>query len=278
QGNVTEKRSSYDDLGTEEAICQKIIDGYKQRETGTIEVDGHTYTYSDRIVTQVASIIHDHQPLEFINKYLMGAMQTLGDGFAKGDVSLPHLLKSADVMKQVMGFLEEYMRVSSGVDLHDEIEYKGTVVIGTVYQDVHSIGKDLAKTLLENYGYRVIDLGVMTPLQEYLDAAKQYNATAIGMPALLVQTSTHRITVSRLLEEQGMSDTYLLIGGAPVNYRHAAYVAMAGNDNLDAMRGNVFYSPTAMEGVNVLNALVSTKDVAPILEENKQKLRVRFER
>lgn len=278
QGNVTEKRSSYDDLGTEEAICQKIIDGYKQRETGTIEVDGHTYTYSDRIVTQVASIIHDHQPLEFINKYLMGAMQTLGDGFAKGDVSLPHLLKSADVMKQVMGFLEEYMRVSSGVDLHDEIEYKGTVVIGTVYQDVHSIGKDLAKTLFENYGYRVIDLGVMTPLQEYLDAAKQYNATAIGMSALLVQTSNHMITVSKMLEEQGMSDTYLLIGGAPVNYRHAAYVAMAGNDNLDAMRGNVFYCPTAMDGVNVLNALVSTKDVAPILEENKQKLRVRFER
>src|SRR5690606_13403021 len=101
---------------------------------------------------------------------------------------------------------------------------------------------------------------------------------AIGMSALLVQTSNHMITVSKMLEEQGMSDTYLLIGGAPVNYRHAAYVAMAGNDNLDAMRGNVFYCPTAMDGVNVLNALVSTKDVAPILEENKQKLRVRFER
>ena len=278
QGNVVEKRTSYDDLSPEEAICQKVIDGYKQRENGTVEAAGHTYAYSDRIVIQVAGIIHNHEPLLFINQYLMGAMQKLGDGFAKGNVSLPHLLKSADVMKQVMGFLEEYMRVSAGVDLHAAIEYKGTVVIGTVYQDVHSIGKDLAKTLFENYGYRVIDLGVMTPLQDYIDVAKKHNATAIGMSALLVQTSNHMITVSKMMEEQGMKDTYLLIGGAPVNYRHAAYVAMAGGEDLDAMRGNVFYCPTAMDGVNVLNALVSAKDVAPILEDNRKKLQARFER
>ncbi len=278
QGNIVPKRTSYDDLAAEEAICQKIIDGYKQRENGTVEVGGQSYAYSDRIVTQVAGIIHRHEPLIFINKYLMGAMQTLGDGFAKGNVSLPHLLKSADVMKQVMGFLEEYMRVSSGVDLHAKIEYKGTIVLGTVYQDVHSIGKDLAKTLFENYGYRVIDLGVMTPLQDYIDTAKKYNATAIGMSALLVQTSNHMITVSKMMEDQGLHDTFLLIGGAPVNHRHAAYVAMAGGSDLDAMRGNVFYCPTAMDGVNVVNALIGAKDLAPILEDNKQKLRTRFER
>jgi 5-methyltetrahydrofolate--homocysteine methyltransferase len=83
------------------------------------------------------------------------------------------------------------------VDIHAKIEYKGVIVLGTVYQDVHSIGKDLAKTLFENYGYRVIDLGVMTPLQKYIDTAKEYNADAIGMSALLVQTSNHMITVAR---------------------------------------------------------------------------------
>jgi len=159
------RRTSYEDLPIEEAICEKIKDGFKERDHGDIEVGGHHYKYADRIVLQIAEVIQTHDPLAFINTHLMRAMNELGDGFARGEVSLPHLLKSADVMKQVMGFLEEYMRVSAGIDVHTKIEYKGTIVLGTVYQDVHSIGKDLAKTLFENYGYRVIDLGVMTPLQ-----------------------------------------------------------------------------------------------------------------
>ncbi|MFP6597838.1 MAG: vitamin B12 dependent-methionine synthase activation domain-containing protein, partial [Candidatus Hydrogenedentota bacterium] len=188
------------------------------------------------------------------------------------------LLKSADVMKQVMGFLEEYMKVKSGADLHSEIQYKGTIVLGTVYQDVHSIGKDLAKTLFENYGYRVIDMGVMTPLQGYIDAAKEHSADAIGMSALLVQTSNHMITVSRMLEEQGMGDTCVLVGGAPVSDRHAAYVAMAGRDDVAAMRKNVFYCATAMDGVNVMNDLLSSDDANSVFENNFQKLTKRYER
>ncbi len=181
-------------------------------------------------------------------------------------------------MKQVMGFLEEYMRVSAGIDIHSKIEYKGVVVIGTVYQDVHSIGKDLAKTLFENYGYRVIDLGVMTPLQSYLDAAKEYNADAIGMSALLVQTSNHMITVSKMMLDQGLGHLPVLIGGAPVNDRHAAYVAMAGNTDTETMRSNVFYCPTAMDGVNVMNTLKSTGSVDPYFRINLQKLRQNFEK
>src|SRR5690606_29088889 len=137
---------------------------------------------------------------------------------------------------------------------------------------------DLAKTLFENYGYRVIDLGVMTPLQSYLDTAKEYNADAIGMSALLVQTSNHMITVSRMMLEQGLGDTPVLIGGAPVNPRHAAYVARAGSDNDDEMRSNVFYCPTARDGVNIMNTLVSIPDRSPIYSENRAKLMKQFER
>lgn len=277
-GIVSEKRSSYDDLDTEEAICQKVFDGFKQRVPGSIEIDGHEYAYHDQIVEQAALIIHKHEPLQFINDYLMATMQKLGDGFGRGEVSLPHLLKSADVMKQVMGFLEEYMKVQSGVDMHAEIEYKGTIILGTVYQDVHSIGKDLAKTLFENYGYRVIDMGVMTPLQGYIDAAKEHNADAIGMSALLVQTSNHMITVSKMLKEQGMEDTYVLIGGAPVSDRHAAYVAMAGEDDVAAMRKNVFYCATAMDGVNVMNELLSAVDANTVMQRNYDKLTRRYAR
>ncbi len=278
KGGTGERRSSYGDLAVEEAICEKVFDGFKERTAGSVEIAGHTYQYADRIVLQAAEAIKTHEPLEFINHYLMGAMKRLGDGFGRGEVSLPHLLKSADVMKQVMGFLEEYMRVRSGVSLHDKIQYKGTIVIGTVYQDVHSIGKDLAKTLFENYGYRVIDLGVMTPLQQYIDKAKEYKADAIGMSALLVQTSNHMITVSKMMKEQGLEDTYVLIGGAPVSDRHAAYVALAGDEDVAHMRKNVFYCPTAMDGVNVMNELKSVGDTGPILNRNVERLRARYER
>lgn len=270
KGVTVTRRTTYDDLPLEEAICEKVKDGFKQREHGAVDVDGHTYKFADKIVLQVAEAIKTHEPLDFINQYLMKAMNELGEGFARGEVSLPHLLKSADVMKQVMGFLEDYMRVLTGRDVHDEIEYKGTIVIGTVYQDVHSIGKDLARTLFDNYGYRTIDLGVMTPLQKYLDTAKEHNADAIGMSALLVQTSNHMITVARMMEEQGM-DLPLLIGGAPVNDRHAAYVSMKGQEDTAKILPGVFYCPTAMDGVNTMNRLMGQERPA-LLDANKDRL------
>jgi len=277
-GATVKRRSTYDDLDLETAICEKIKDGFKERTPGSVTLDGNAYEYADKIVEQAAQIIGKHEPLVFINDYLMRAMQELGDGFARGEVSLPHLLKSADVMKQVMGFLETYMKVSAGIDVHTGIDYKGTIVLGTVHQDVHSIGKDLAKTLFENYGYRVIDLGVMTPLQAYIDAAKEHNADAIGMSALLVQTSNHMITVSKMMADQGLENTLCLIGGAPVNDRHAAYVAMAGDDDSARMRSNVYYCATAMDGVNIMNQWKGADDRAPLLDANRSKLLSHYER
>jgi len=169
------------------------------------------------------------------------------------------------------------LRHLSGQEEGGVIEPKGTVVLGTVYQDVHSIGKDLARTLLENYGYRVIDLGAMTPLQSFIDAAKEHQACAIGMSALLVQTSNHMITVAQMAEEQGL-DIPLLVGGAAVSPRHAAYVAMAARENPADMRGDVFYCRTAMDGVNVMNQLMGTEDRTGLYAENRKELQERLER
>ncbi len=271
KGTAKVAKKNYDDFDLETSICEKIKDGYKDREAGSIEIDGIEFEYSDRIVLQVAQALKKHEPLVFINDYLMKAMQELGDGFARGEVSLPRLLKSADVMQQAMRFIESFMKKGAG-DGGDAIEHKGTIVLGTVYQDVHSIGKDLAKTLLENYGYRVIDLGVMTPLQSFIDSAKEHNADAIGMSALLVQTSNHMITVSKMMLEQGMKDVHVLVGGAPVNERHAAYVAMAGQDDHSVIRDNVFYCRTAMDGVNVMNTLASDSERDAVLKKNRVKL------
>ncbi len=270
RGNKVKRRSTYEDLSPTTAVCEKIKDGFKERGTGTVEIDEMTFTYQDKIILQVQEIIRDIPPLELINDHLMVAMQELGDQFGRGEVSLPHLLKSADVMKQVMGFLESYMKQSTGTDAAEAISYKGTVVLGTVFQDVHSIGKDLVKTLLENYGYRVIDLGVQVDLEQYITTAQNEKADAIGMSALLVQTSNHMITVSKMMEEANCN-LPVLIGGAPVNQRHAGYVAMRGQEDITKIRDNVFYCASAMDGVNVMNTLQSENRQA-LIAQNKEAL------
>lgn len=268
---VVEKKTDYADLDLEESICQKIKDGFKQKAEGTVEEDGELYSYKDAIVVQAAEAVKSHDPLDFISDYLMKAMRELGDGFGRGEVSLPHLLKSADVMRNVMAFLEWLMQVKSGIKPGESIAYKGVIVLGTVYQDVHSIGKDLAKTLLENYGYRVIDLGVQVPLERFIETARREKADAIGMSALLVQTSNHMITVANMLKKQGFN-LPVLVGGAPVNDRHAAYVAMHGQDDLNEILGNVFYCQSGMDGVNVMSAIMDMENREENFLKNRKKL------
>ena len=274
---IKQKKVDYADLSAEESVCAKIRDGFKQKEDGTVEKDGVEYSYRDHIVLETAEVVNRHKPLDFISGHLMKTMRELGDAFGRGEVSLPHLLKSADVMRSVMEFLEWYMRLQSGVNPEDEIQYKGIVVIGTVYQDVHSIGKDLAKTLLENYGYRVIDLGVQVHLEKFVETAEKENADAIGMSALLVQTSNHMITVARMLKEKSC-DIPILIGGAPVNSRHAGYVAMHGQNEAKDILNNIFYCESGMDGVNVMNRLMDGQGLSSFLGENKEHLLSEYQR
>src|SRR2546423_5885673 len=117
-----------------------------------------------------------------LNEVLLPAMKEVGDKFGAGELILPFVLQSAEVMKRAVARLEK--------DL-DRIEgyTKGTVVIATVFGDVHDIGKSLVNTILTNNGYTVIDLGKQVPTSTIIDAAKEHNATAIGLSALLVSTS-----------------------------------------------------------------------------------------
>ena len=274
---VKQKKVDYADLSTEESICTKIKDGFKQKEEGVIEKEGAKFSYRDHIVLEVSEVMGRHEPLDFVSGYLMKSMRELGDAFGRGEVSLPHLLKSADVMRNAMEFLEWFMRLKSGVNPEDEIQYKGTVVIGTVYQDVHSIGKDLAKTLLENYGYRVIDLGVQVPLEKFIETAKKENADALGMSALLVQTSNHMITIAKMLKDLSFNIP-ILIGGAPVNSRHAGYVAMCGQDDTNNILNNIFYCQSGMDGVNIMNRLKEKEGLVEFFSKNKEDLLNEYKR
>ncbi len=144
-----------------------------------------------------------------LNEVLLPAMKEVGDKFGAGELILPFVLQSAEVMKRAVAQLEKYL---------DKIEgyTKGTVVLATVFGDVHDIGKSLVNTILTNNGYTVVDLGKQVPIQTILDAAQEHEATAIGLSALLVSTSKQMPACIQELHAKGLSYP-VLIGGAAIN-------------------------------------------------------------
>ena len=133
-----------------------------------------------------------------LNDVLLPAMKEVGDKFGAGELILPFVLQSAEVMKRAVAQLEKYL---------DKIEgyTKGTVVLATVFGDVHDIGKSLVNTILTNNGYTVVDLGKQVPIQTILDAAQEHDATAIGLSALLVSTSKQMPACIQELHAKGLS-------------------------------------------------------------------------
>ena len=144
-----------------------------------------------------------------LNDVLLPAMKEVGDKFGAGELILPFVLQSAEVMKRAVAQLEQYLDKLEGYT-------KGTVVLATVFGDVHDIGKSLVNTILTNNGYTVVDLGKQVPIGTILDAAKEHDATAIGLSALLVSTSKQMPLCVQELHQQGL-EFPLLIGGAAIN-------------------------------------------------------------
>ena len=133
-----------------------------------------------------------------LNEVLLPAMKEVGDKFGAGELILPFVLQSAEVMKRAVARLEHYLDKLEGYT-------KGTVVLATVFGDVHDIGKSLVNTILTNNGYTVVDLGKQVPIQTILDAAQEHDATAIGLSALLVSTSKQMPACIEELQAKGLS-------------------------------------------------------------------------
>ncbi len=186
-----------------------------------------------------------------LNEVLLPAMKEVGDKFGAGELILPFVLQSAEVMKRAVAQLEKYL---------DKIEgyTKGTVVLATVFGDVHDIGKSLVNTILTNNGYTVVDLGKQVPIQTILDAAVEHEATAIGLSALLVSTSKQMPACIQELHAKGM--TYpVLIGGAAIN-RAFGYRALypGGRESEEVYDPGVFYCKDAFEGLAVMDQLIDS--------------------
>lgn len=184
-----------------------------------------------------------------LNEVLLPAMKEVGDKFGAGELILPFVLQSAEVMKKAVSRLELYL---------DRIEgyTKGTVVLATVFGDVHDIGKSLVNTILTNNGYTVVDLGKQVPIQTILDAAQEHDATAIGLSALLVSTSKQMPACVAELHAKQLGYP-VLIGGAAIN-RAFGYRALypGGRESEDIYEPGVFYCKDAFEGLAVMDQLI----------------------
>ncbi|MFL5572665.1 MAG: methionine synthase [Gemmatimonadaceae bacterium] len=184
-------------------------------------------------------------PVRVLNDVLLPAMKEVGDKFGAGELILPFVLQSAEVMKKAVKHLEQFLEKAEGYT-------KGKVVLATVYGDVHDIGKSLVNTILSNNGYTVFDLGKQVPVNTILDKAVEVGADAIGLSALLVSTSKQMPLCVQELDKRGMQIP-VLIGGAAINRRFGRRALFVEGER--AYDSGVFYCKDAFEGLETMDVL-----------------------
>jgi 5-methyltetrahydrofolate--homocysteine methyltransferase len=195
--------------------------------------------------------------VDVLNNVLLPAMKEVGDKFGAGELILPFVLQSAETMKQTVVYLENFLEKKEGTT-------KGTVVLATVYGDVHDIGKNLVKTILSNNGYTVHDLGKQVPANVIIEAAQQHNATAIGLSALLVSTSKQMPLIVNELARRGLKFP-VLIGGAAINRRFGRRILFL-EEGGEPYAPGVFYCKDAFEGLDVMDKLVDPEARGSLVE------------
>jgi 5-methyltetrahydrofolate--homocysteine methyltransferase len=231
-------RSRADELAAlplNERLSRRIVDG----ERNGLEADLDAALKSGKAA------------LDIINDYLLEGMRVVGELFGSGEMQLPFVLQSAEVMKAAVGYLEPFMeRIDEGG--------KGTIVLATVRGDVHDIGKNLVDIILSNNGYNVVNLGIKQPIASILDAAAEHNADVIGMSGLLVKST---VVMKENLEEmnsRGVGSSWpVLLGGAALT---RAYVEV---DLAQLYTGEVRYARDAFEGLRLMDAAMAVKRGVP---------------
>ncbi len=184
--------------------------------------------------------------LSIVNDVLLKGMKTVGDLFASGEMQLPFVLQSAETMKSAVSHLEPHMeKIDQGG--------KGTVVLATVKGDVHDIGKNLVDIIFTNNGYDVVNLGIKVSLAEMLSAVEEHRADALGMSGLLVKSTLIMRENLEELNQRGLSQLPVLLGGAALT---RTYVE---RDLRSIYDGRLFYGRDAFEGLQVMDRLVELR-------------------
>ena len=217
-------------LPLSERLERRIIDG----ERSGLEAD-------------LDEALRTRPALEIVNDTLLSGMKVVGDLFGSGEMQLPFVLQSAEVMKAAVAHLEPHMEKTDSAG-------KGTIVLATVKGDVHDIGKNLVDIILSNNGYTVVNLGIKQPVSAIVEAAQEHRADAIGMSGLLVKST---VVMKENLEElntRGLgADFPVLLGGAALT---RAYVE---RDLAEIYQGEVRYARDAFEGLRLMDAVMAAK-------------------
>ena len=213
-----------------ERLAQRIVDG----ERNGLEAD------LDEAMTQ-------KPPLAIINENLLAGMKTVGELFGSGQMQLPFVLQSAEVMKTAVAYLEPHMEKADDAG-------KGRIVLATVKGDVHDIGKNLVDIILSNNGYEVVNIGIKQPISNILEVAQDKSVDVVGMSGLLVKST---VVMKENLEEMNtrrVADKYpVLLGGAALT---RSYVE---NDLAEIYQGEVHYARDAFEGLKLMDTIMNTK-------------------
>ena len=190
-------------------------------------------------------------PLEIINNHLLEGMKTVGELFGKGEMQLPFVLQSAEVMKTAVAILEPFMEKTGD-------EGRGTMLLATVKGDVHDIGKNLVDIILTNNGYRVVNIGIKQTINQIIDGAIESNADAIGMSGLLVKSTVIMKENLQEITARGLDQKWpIVLGGAALT---RAYVEQ---DLASMFPGEVRYARDAFEGLRLMDSIMAVKRGEP---------------
>jgi 5-methyltetrahydrofolate--homocysteine methyltransferase len=204
----------------------------------------------DGIEAKIDEALAERTPVEVLNEILLPAMKDVGDRFGRGELILPFVLQSAEVMKKAVAHLEQFLERREGAT-------KGTVVLATVFGDVHDIGKNLVHTILSNNGYTVVDLGKQVPMNVILEKALEVEADAIGLSALLVSTSKQMPICVEEQDARGMGFP-VIVGGAAINRDFGRRIALL-DDATRFFEPGLFYARDAFEGLEIVDTLTGDR-------------------
>ncbi len=187
------------------------------------------------------------KPLVIINEHLLSGMKTVGELFGSGQMQLPFVLQSAEVMKTAVALLEPHMEKSEDAG-------KGTILLATVKGDVHDIGKNLVDIILSNNGYKTVNIGIKQTVNQIIDAATESNVDVIGMSGLLVKSTVIMKENLEELSSRGLAEKWPIILGGAALTRSFVEQDLAG-----AFNGTVRYAKDAFEGLSLMDTMMSIK-------------------
>ena len=228
-------------------------------------VDGEKVGLSDDLDSAMAEGI---KPLEIINDHLLEGMKVVGELFGKGEMQLPFVLQSAEVMKSAVAYLEPHMEKTDGSG-------RGRMLLATVKGDVHDIGKNLVDIILSNNGYQVVNIGIKQTVNQIIDAALEHDVDAVGMSGLLVKSTVIMKENLQEITSRGLDQKWpIVLGGAALT---RAYVEQ---DLASVFPGEVRYARDAFEGLRLMDSIMAVKRgeegaALPALRERRVKATAR---